>query len=66
MTKAGIPVPHCAVLTAQAYERFFHENGIDVFREPRKIRADIAAGSMPEDEEAEILALYRNMGNGKP
>lgn len=62
MTKAGIPVPPGSVLTAQAYERFVHENGIDVLKEPWKIRADIEAASMPEDVEAEILAFYQSMG----
>lgn len=62
MTRAGIPVPPGAVLTVAAYHRFMEHNGIDVSVEPEQIRNAIRTGSIPEDVTAELLELYRSMG----
>lgn len=62
MTRAGIPVPPGAVLTAEAYRHFMKDNGIEVSKRPEQIRAAILAGRMPDDVKAEILAFYQRMG----
>lgn len=62
MTRAGIPVPPGAVLTAQAYQRFMEFNQINVSDKPDEIRNAILTGNMPEDVQKEIAVFYRELG----
>lgn len=62
MTRAGIPVPPGAVLTAQAYQRFMEFNQINVSDKPDEIRNAIITGNMPEDVQKEIAVFYRELG----
>ncbi len=64
MTKAGIPVPAGAVLTAKAYDIFMHENKIDVDGQddPALIRNAILSASIPSDVEQELRDFYLSQG----
>ncbi len=62
MTRAGIPVPPGAVVTAQAYERFMECNGIAISDKPEQIRAAVLAGRLPEEVETEVREFYQSLG----
>ncbi|MCR5323126.1 MAG: phosphoenolpyruvate synthase [Lachnospiraceae bacterium] len=64
MTRAGIPVPHGAVLTAEAYDRFMEINGIDPMRfdNASLIRKAILNADIPFEIEQEVRKYYSCIG----
>ncbi|WP_181899347.1 PEP/pyruvate-binding domain-containing protein [Lachnotalea glycerini] len=65
MTKAGIPVPEGVVLTAQAYECYMKDNGIDqASMNADAIRKAILEGEIPSAICEEVTMFYHSLGAG--
>ncbi len=64
MTRAGIPVPPGAVLTADAYDYFMESSGIDPmsFDDAALIRNAILSASIPDGIEQELREYYAQLG----
>jgi len=66
MTQAGIPVPPGVVLTADAYDCFMQENGIEPskFEKAADIRSAILSAGIPAIIEEEIREFCKNLESG--
>ncbi|MCR5685147.1 MAG: phosphoenolpyruvate synthase [Lachnospiraceae bacterium] len=64
MTRAGIPVPPGAVLTAEAYDHFIESNGVDPVKTENAalLRKVIINADIPSDVEQEIRDYYSQFG----
>lgn len=64
MTRAGIPVPPGAVLTAEAYDLFMEANGIDPkdYENAAEIRKAILSAEIPSEIEQEIRGFNDSLG----
>ncbi len=64
MTRAGIPVPLGAVLTAEAYDFFLESNDIEPmsFEKPSLIREAILTAVIPDAIENELRDYYAGLG----
>ncbi len=66
MTQAGIPVPPGVVLTADAYDCFMQENGVEPskFESASQIRSAILSATIPAEIEAEIKEFCKTLETG--
>ncbi len=66
MTQAGIPVPPGVVLTADAYDCFMQENGIEPlkFEKAADIRSAILLAGIPAKIEEEIREFCKSLEAG--
>ncbi|MBR6308855.1 MAG: phosphoenolpyruvate synthase [Lachnospiraceae bacterium] len=66
MTQAGIPVPPGVVLTADAYDYFMQENGIEPakFEKAADIRSAILSAGIPAIIEEEIREFCKSLEDG--
>lgn len=62
MLRASLPVPDGFVILTDAYRAFVAHNQLDLTRSPEQIRADFAAGEVPEELAAAITRAAAGMG----